>query len=27
VTIYVGSLGEQCARTGTFVVAEGTDEP
>jgi hypothetical protein len=27
VSIYVGSLGEQCRHTGTFVVAEGTEEP
>ena len=27
VSIYVGSLGEQCAQSGSFVVAEATDEP
>lgn len=27
VSIYIESLGEQCARTGSFVVAEATDEP
>ena len=27
VSIYVGSLGEQCAHTGTFVVADGTEQP
>ena len=27
VSIFVGSLGEQCTHTGTFVVADGMDEP
>lgn len=27
VSIFVNSLGEQCAQSGTFEVAEGTEEP